>query len=494
MSRRFTIHVGSAEAKVEQSLPAPVIREINKVTSFELPGTWASSMGPQRSYLFSRITQKFPVGLLKRVKKVIRTSGYKTKIIDYRKQIIIPDDKVLKIVDGLSIKPRWYQTDSLVDGIRNPYGLFHHATGTGKSVLISMLLKAYDCNSLILTHRRELLYQLKEVIERITGEEVGMIGDGHWEIKKWTVGIINSLLAKENVLEDAEKFLPTVEYLLLDEVHHLGSSTWIKLAKKCKNTKARHGFSGTCFRTDNADLLLLAHTGDIISKYSTSEMIEDGWLARPYIYSDKIDGPDTTSENWHVVEKEQIAENKKRNILGCQFVYDFVSQGKQILVMVKRVNHGNIIKKILSSEFGIEQRDIRYMNGSEDMYVRQRALSDYKYGVFPVLIGTSIYDEGIDLPMIGAAANLAGGTSDIKTVQRIGRILRKPVKEGEIDIDPNKEEIVYYYDPIDTGHRFVKKHSNMRQRVYKDEPAFVLKGPYQKISKENSKKISKIKN
>lgn len=475
---RFTIHVYSNQAQVEPSLPFKVVREINKVTSYELPGAWVSGRGPQRVYLFRKQTQRFPSGLLKRVKKAIRRMGYKTRTIDYRESVKINDKKILATVNDLSIEPRWYQADSLIEGVRYPYGLFWHPTGSGKAILLSMLLNVYNCRSLILIHRKELLYQLIETISNVTGKKVGIIGDGHWEPRKWTVAIINSLYSRDNE-QEADRLLNSIEYLCVDEVQHQASKTYIKISKKCKNTKARHGFSGTCFRTDNADLLLLAHTGDVISHYTTSFMIEDGWLSRPHIYSSEVNVKSIDNwSTWFKIEEELIVNNKERNLGGCQFIYDMAGVGKQVLVMVRRIIHGMILKEMLINEFGIESRDIRYMSGDKLTETRRRALLDYKYGTFPILIGTSIYDEGIDLPAIGAGVNMGGGDSNIKTTQKLGRILRKKVPEGEIDVDPNEEQVVYYYDPVDKGHRFIKKHSKHRQEVYEGEKAFVLKGEY----------------
>ena len=478
--KRFNIHVNADIGYVEQPLPSKVVAQINKVTSYELPGAWVSGRGPTRAYLFNRGNQKFPSGLLKRVRKAIKNSGFKTKTIDHRKEIIISDKKVLSIFDNLEHSPRLYQADGIIEGVRYPYGLFWWATASGKTFLFSMLLLCYDKPALILTHRKELLYQIKRSIEDLTGRDVGIIGDGHWAPKRWTVGIVNSFMQRDNLINNVKDYLSKIEYLVIDECHHLGASSWWKIAKQCKNTCARHGFSGTCFRTDNADLLLLAHTGDVISHYTTSYMIEEGWLSRPLIYSDKITygkGVHTHS-TWNQVENELIAHNPERNKKGCKFIYDNYSNGKQILVMVKRIEHGHIIKNMLISDFGVETRDIRYMSGSESTEVREKALMDYKYGTFPILIGTSIYDEGVDLPTIGAAANLSGGDSNIKTVQRLGRAIRKIVPEGELDVDPTIEQTIEYYDPIDNGHRFLKKHSKNRQKVYADEEAFVLKGEY----------------
>jgi len=491
MSKRFTIYVSPSECSIEPQLPIRVVRAINKVTSFELPGAWVSGFGPRRRYLFSQAKQKFPVGLLKRVRRTIKKNGYRTKTIDYRDEVDVDEDQLSDVIDSLDRIPRWYQVEGIVSGIKYPYGLFWWPTGSGKTTLFSVLLLCYDIPSLILTHRRELLYQLKSQISAITDHEVGIIGDGKWKPKKWTVGIVNSFINKGSIRDTRVKeYLNTVEYLIIDECHHLGASTWINIARGCRNTKARHGFSGTCFRTDNADLLLLAHTGDVISKFTTSYMIDNGWLSRPHIYSDEINykGETGSGSSWHTVQKELIVDNLIRNLKGCKFIYDNYCKNLQVLVMVNRIAHGHVLRSMLQGEYGVEGRDIRFMTGSEAWNVREKALEDYRSGVYPILIGTSIYDEGIDLPTVGAAANMAGGDSDIKTTQRLGRAIRKVPTPGEADVDPDTEQTVNYYDPFDKGHAFVRKHSKHRHAVYENEKAFVKCGAWgESIDKKTSK-------
>jgi len=105
----------------------------------------------------------------------------------------------------------------------------------------------------------------------------------------------------------------------------------------------------------------------------------------------------------------------------------------------------------------------------------QKALKDFRAGEFSVLIGTSIYDEGIDIPAIGAGVNFAAGDSEIKTIQRLGRVIRRSKLPGDIDVDTSVSEDVYYMDFFDKSHKFVRKHSANRLEVYKGEEAFTVK-------------------
>ena len=74
------------------------------------------------------------------------------------------------------------------------------------------------------------------------------------------------------------------------------------------------------------------------------------------------------------------------------------------------------------------------------------------------MIASPIFDEGVDLPEINSLIIAPGGKSEWKTIQKIGRGLRKKAS--------NKPLIVY--DFIDAS-RFLKKHSRARMKIYEKE-------------------------
>lgn len=479
----YTIEVGAARSRVVEKLPRVVHKAVDKVTSYPVKGAWHMGLHPgiDRVCLFTKGRQSFPSGLLTRILEVFEEYGCKANVKDRRETAVISDVQVLERLKALPIQLRYYQVDGVIAGVANPYGLFWWPTGSGKTTLISALILCYDLPTLVLTHRKELMYQLQRGISGMTGEEVGIIGDGHWKPAKWTVGIVSSLIRKDELLaERAERFLGNIRYLMCDEVHHLAATTWVKIAKACAQTQARHGFSGTCFRTDNADLHLLAHTGDVISHFTTTYMIEQGWLSRPLIYMPQMDSLDRVkSDHWGTVERVLVTENSLRNTKGCSFIATQYEKGEQVLAMVRLVKHGRLIRQMLSRDYGVDNKDMRYMTGSEPTSAREKALEDFRVGNFPILIGTSIYNEGVDLPRVCAAINFAGGDSDIATTQRLGRVLRKIPPDGQSDVDPHVEQRVKYMDFFDTTHKWLRRHSRHRRSVYEGEKAFILKQEYE---------------
>ena len=75
----------------------------------------------------------------------------------------------------------------------------------------------------------------------------------------------------------------------------------------------------------------------------------------------------------------------------------------------------------------------------------------------PVLIGSTILQEGISITHMKAMILACGGKSNVAVLQKIGRSLRfKAGEKTEVD----------FYDFIDTA-RFLSKHSKMRVSLYK---------------------------
>lgn len=466
----YEIRVETNRSRVLQVIPRDILRRIHKLTSYKIED--AVTGEPRTVFLFDR-RQSFPTGLLHRVNTVLKKTGHTVSVIDQREKYKLDTQKALQAIKSMPVTLRDYQAESVARGLQYPYGLFWHPTASGKTLQLSTLMKAYDLTTLVLTHRKELMYQLADEISKFTDREVGMIGDGNWTLKKFTVGIVNSFndFGDDRKKRIVEKYLSKVRYLIIDECHHQASDTWVNVSKSCVNTVARHGFSGTVFRADGKDILILAHTGDVISKYTTQYMIDNGWLSKPIIYMPDVYMTRAVAQtsNWNKVESEYIMKNQDRNRIGCRFISERYEKGHQILVLVRLVKHGNIVKDMLVNEFGVENRDVRYMWGGADTFQRKAALRDFRAGKFQILIGSSIYNEGVDLPKIQSAVNFAGGNSDIATIQRLGRAIRKTRPEGAADVDTSEEQTIDYMDFYDQGHNFVLRHSQGRLRLYKDE-------------------------
>ena len=86
----------------------------------------------------------------------------------------------------------------------------------------------------------------------------------------------------------------------------------------------------------------------------------------------------------------------------------------------------------------------------------ERFLHDFNNKKYKVIIGTTVLDEGFDIPSLGALILGGTGSKIRRTKQRLGRVLRK--KEGI-----NRTYIV---DFMDNTHIFLKSQSNKRNKLY----------------------------
>jgi superfamily II DNA or RNA helicase len=436
-----------------------------------------------RISLFNSVDFSFPTGLHARVIKSLKSFDYKIKITDYRDKVNVNVEELLGRADEFGLALRDYQIDGILSGIDNSCGLFNLCTGAGKTALMSFLLSAYDKPSLILVNRKELMEQIARELSSMTKRTVGIIGDGVWQPSKWTVAIVNSLnkgikSTSPPVFHKTRRFLESIQVFVGDEIHHLGAATWKHIAGELKNAAIRFGFSGTCFHPDSEDIYLVAYTGEIIANIRSSDLIKMGYLAQPHIYMPKVDPtPKLAAMNyrdWHQTRKWLIRENTKVTESGVKFIKKMYDAGRSCIYFAgDDVEYGHKIQKMILDS-GIRQKDVRYATGQESTEVRRKILDDFRNHRFQILGGTSIYDEGIDIPHTGSGANFGQGFSEIKTVQRIGRILRKTKAKDAIDVDVNEKQIKYYWDPFNNGNRITSKHSEFRKSIYESQEEFII--------------------
>lgn len=101
------------------------------------------------------------------------------------------------------------------------------------------------------------------------------------------------------------------------------------------------------------------------------------------------------------------------------------------------------------------------MHGQIETAVRREWLDDLERKLRPVLVATTLADEGLDLPSLDGLILAGGGKSPTRAYQRIGRALRPaPGKAGA--------EVLDFFDPAP----YLEDHSLARLALYRHEPAF----------------------
>ena len=267
------------------------------------------------------------------------------------------------------------------------------------------------------------------------------------------------------IITDIKTIIPkyrTVYNITVDDNHNYFIGYNGSLVSNCHNASAsqfqdflkqfgcalKFGFSASPART--GDYLGYAKIrqfiGSPIIKIESKELLENNVMAIPHIYLVKNICKEDNYFDYATAYTEEIVNGERRNRIVKDIV-DVYNSG--VLVLVNIVEHGEILQGLIPNSM--------FISGDTPLDVRQEAIKDFDNGKLPVLIGTTILQEGISITHMKAMILACGGKSNVAVLQKIGRSLR--FKEGEkTDVD--------FYDFVDTA-KFLSKHSKMRAGLYK---------------------------
>lgn len=468
-----TITVIGADARITGNFPLSVVLEATSYyqQGFQFTPKYKMGMWDGKIRLFRRSNSSFPAGLTKGVTEALQEEGVKVMVDDRRQRPAISSlPKGIKL-HGVSFEyPYEYQLECMEKMVLNQRGVVAVATNGGKTEIACLVAACLRVPTLFLVPGKELLYQTQRRFATRFGlseNEVGIIGDGIWRPNQWvTVAIVASIYeALKAGKEKAIKLLDKIELVFADECHRAASDSWYEVLRAC-NAFFRFGMSGTPLkRSDGADLKLVAATGPVVFEIRNKFLIERGISSEAEIRLVPIRQPDNIPKKTPYVDVYRlgVTENLHRNRTICTLADQLVKEGKRVIILVREIGHGHQLDKRLWSFKTQSFLTHQFISGQEPSVVRQKAIKDFEKGEIQILIATTILDEGVDIPCIDALILAGGGKSTIKTLQRVGRGLRKG-STGKLIV----------IDTVDFQHRYLLDHSFQRISDYRAEDCFTI--------------------
>jgi superfamily II DNA or RNA helicase len=119
--------------------------------------------------------------------------------------------------------------------------------------------------------------------------------------------------------------------------------------------------------------------------------------------------------------------------------------------------------------------DVRFVFGNTANEVRQSAIKEFRKGVFKILIGSTIFDAGVNIPAISGVVLAGAGNSEITLIQRIGRGARNVDYEQAIGYLPDflqkthGKKVTKIIDIFDTNVKFFRSQAWNRYLIARDE-------------------------
>jgi len=470
------IHIHGPISLVKGDYPFTKVR---LATSYPVEGAQFSNayrrgLWDGRKHLLKKATGAFPTGLVSCVKDACEDSGAAVTVVDHREPPV-PRQAGFAL-QGISMSGKYsYQLDACEKAIEAKQGILKMATNAGKTEVSAAIVNHLGLKTLFVVTTRELMYQARSrYIERLqaTEEQIGLVGDGHWSPGSWvtiaTVGTLSSRLDTQ----ECQELLESTEILFLDEAHHTGSEELFTITTLCP-AFYRYGMSGTPLdRTDGANLRLIAATGDVIVEISNKFLVDKGISAKAHIVWDRITTPVLGKRvAYPSAYKQGISENPELLSRVVEWTKLFKKQGLSTLILVEEISQGKILDDYLWTKTDGEFIPHQFIHGSESTDIRKSALADFGDRKLPVLIASTIVDEGIDVPTIDALILAGSRKSRIRTMQRLGRGLR------------GKRLIVVEF--ANFCHDYLLKHSMTRLKDYKKEECFDIhqSGPSETLIK-----------
>lgn len=340
---------------------------------------------------------------------------------------------------------RDYQVDAARTLLQRAGGIAKMATNSGKTEVMAAICASYPGKVLVLTTKRELMYQTSERISQRIGEPVGYIGDSQRVSGcRVTVAMIQTLCKHDNLGQEFHD----IGCVMFDECHHVPSNTAQKVMMSVPAWN-RFGFSGTPLHNDNLeDMVLIGATGPVCVDITNTDLIEAGISAMPYVDMYVVTSDGEFKDDWGKSYAKYVVNNRQRNAVIERVVRR--EHAKATLILVDRLEHGRILQEAIPKSI--------FVHGSLSTEERRSVLDTLRRGEGAVVIATPIFDEGVDVPSVDLLVLAAGGETHIRLLQCIGRGMRRK--------DSNKLKVV---DFVDDTNQYLLSHSQHRAELYEQE-------------------------
>lgn len=450
--------------------------------------------------MYKRWLREFPTGLLNDVCEVLD----KQKIpytIEYAYDREPQRQFNWKVNDNLTPDPD--QIEAINAAIEGKRGIVKAPTGFGKTAILAKRIVAnLGVPTLFIANKKALLDDaadaFRDGVEGIKHCDVIQIKDGWFgetklnsntkekDIKPITapivVATIQSLHARlkdERTKSYTQYWLNQVcKFVMVDECQATGTRMWDEVLSEC-NAPYRIFLSATPKRTDGSTIKIKAYSGPWLYSTTAEEQIEKGRLCdldiKYQVYDHKLYNDNDADVNYMEMYRMCIVENDERNS-ECivKPTMEMLKEGRHVLVLVQLIDHGTILQRMFM-EAGLEPNDVRFIWGETPDKIRTEAIKEFKKGEFKVMIGSTIFDAGVNIPIISGVVLGGAGNSDITLIQRIGRGARNADYENVLGYLPefmkknHGEKITKVYDVMDVNTKFFHKQSRNRYYNAKNE-------------------------
>ena len=429
-----------------------------------------------------------PSGLLSYIKEIFTERKITWEFEEYRSPIVRTEGWS---VEGFTLFD--YQDAPNQEIKERKRGVVEMSTGGGKTkMMMKNIVDVAAFPAVFYVPNTDLLRQTHhDFMEhvRYNGQpaEIGMVGDGHYDIRPITICTVQmAQIALEGKFTKYEfddegrkekkirvpdeqrdriaEMVRTAQYVYIDECQHVSSDTIQSVLNNSHGARFRIGGSASPWRDDGLDLLIEACFGKRLCKVDASFLIrrQPPRLIRPQITFNHFRWFLGHVANYQELYTRFVVENDARNEWIAQRAQYHVGMDRPTIILVKWARHASILKDMIPGS------EVLTSTGDDATTAKQRklVLDRMRERKLMCIIGTTLLDEGIDIPSAGAGIFAGAGKSSTRALQRVGSFIR---------VDPNDpDKKIAYIEEFYDHCRWLNQHAQARRRIYETEPEFQI--------------------
>ncbi len=300
------------------------------------------------------------------------------------------------------------------------------ATGTGKTILAALDVRAVDpAKMLFIVHREQILDRAIEEFQRVLElprSEFGkLVGSTQQLDRRYVFATIQSLSRPDTLAAiDPQLF----DHVLIDEVHRAGAASYGRVLDHLRPNFVL-GLTATPERTDGFNVFeLFDHNVPYEIRLQTA--LEEGMLAPFHYY-----GVTDFERDGEVIDEftelgRLVAPERAEHLVKALETYGHVGVPVRGLMFCSRKDEAAELSRILNSStvHGNLLRT-KVLTGDDAIPEREQAVVELESGQLDYLLTVDIFNEGIDIPTINQVVMLRQTSSSIIFTQQLGRGLRK---------------------------------------------------------------------
>ena len=433
-----------------------VLMELGEYFTFYAEGykfmpSYRNKLWDGKIRLYDSRSQTIPYGLMKRVAEFCYERGYELNYDDslksnkfFEKEDLerFIDETAISLKDKL-IKPRDYQLDAFVHGIQNRRAILISPTGSGKSLIIYMMMRHYlsyemDKKVLVVVPTTSLVEQMYKDFESYSWqdnsfdveEDVHRIYSGKEKIDFDASVVITTW---QSAIKLPQSWFAHYGMVIGDEAHTFKAKSLTTIMNRLVNAGFRIGTTGTLDDAISNQMTLEGNFGPVYKVTTTKELIDSDTLAQLTIqclvlkYSDE---EKKICKGFKYQEEiDYIVSHEKRNRFIVNLTCD--QQGNSLVLYNLVEKHGKPLYNAFVERLKGTGRKVFFVSGAVNAEERERIreiTEKEKNAIIVASVGT--FSTGINIVNLHNIMFASPTKSQIRVLQSIGRGLRK-TKDGQ---------------------------------------------------------------